>query len=539
MTNGLTQLWSDIQTIASPLLVMLFGVIVLLADTGSTASRKRWLVPISLIGLVMAAVAALPMLVLPTFTPSENWPGIFAGGIVVDRMGGIFCIILCIIAALAIGMSPDALRERRLNDGEYYALILFATAGSMVMALSLDLVNLFVGLEVLSVALYILCGFLRRELRSEESAVKYFLLGAFGSGFLLYGIALIYGSVGIAAQATNTEAVSFTNLNVISQMLETTARLPQPLTNSPVFVAGIALLFVGLAFKASIVPFHWYAPDVYEGAPTGVTAFMSAGAKVGAFAAFLRVTQMLMSDPNGQAFRNMLWWLAVLTMVVGNALAIRQTNIKRMLAYSSIAHAGYILVGILASGIASGSIVSQSAIAYYLLAYTLMNLGAFAVVLWLGRDGGEYTEIKDYAGLAKKQPLAAATMSVLLLSLAGFPPVAGFFGKLYIFLSAIQSGEFLLATIGLVVSAIGVFYYLGVIATMYFKQPVQDFTTVRAGGARWVALIAAAASLILGLFGRLSTFSPNPATPKAPVVAHANAVSAAPTSPSISRPSAP
>ncbi len=517
----MNETFEGIRAIAAPLITAVLGMIVLMMDLGegAEAARRRQSLPtISIVGLIMTGLVALvgstasQMMALS----GQESNAFFGHGMVADGFGGLFCIVLCIVAAFAIGMSGRYLEERGINHGEFYALILFSTSGGMLMAQANDLINVFLGLEVLSVALYILSGFARRDRRSEESAAKYFLLGAFASGFLLYGTALIYGAVGIAIKTLgvrlDTGANSYTNFEVISQVLRESAQHGTPLVSSTLFVTGIALLIVGLGFKASIVPFHAYAPDVYEGAPTPVTAFMSAGAKIGAFAVLARLFHVLLSADSSEPFRIILWVLAAATMIVGNVMAVRQTNIKRMLAYSSIAHAGYILVGVLASCVPEASQYADQAILYYLFVYTFMNLGAFALVIWLGRDGREYTNISDYAGLAKKQPLAALAMTVFMLSLAGIPPAAGFLGKLYLFMSAVQAGQVVLAVIGLVVSAIGVFYYLNIIVQMYFKESENSdtFLRVRDGGARLVALLAAAITLLFGLVPN-PLFKPRPA----------------------------
>lgn len=494
---------SDLSQIASPLIVMIMGLIVLVMDVGQDAAARRKYLPwLSGAGLLLAAIGGFAMTATGTTSYDVTPTGNFGNGMIGDRLGGYACIVLAIVAGLTLTMGGRYLEEKQLNYGEFYALLLFSTSGAMVMSLSLDLVNVFVGLEVLSVALYILAGFARRERRSEEAAVKYFLLGAFASGFLLFGMSLVYGSVGLAAKAQGLtfEITSYTNLVVIGQVLRETAASSTPLVSSPIFVTGIALIIVGLGFKAAIVPFHSYAPDVYEGSPTPVTAFMSAGAKIGAFIAFVRLFTFLINADGSEPFRAVLWVLAVLTMVIGNIMAFRQTNIKRMLAYSSVAHAGYILVGILASAVKESSGVAGQAVLYYLFVYTFMNLGAFAVIIWLGRNGGEYTDIRDYAGLAHKNPLAAAIMAVFMLSLAGIPPTAGFVGKLYLFMSAVQAGQVGLAVVGLVVSAIGLFYYLNLIVQMYFKQPEHDFADARKGGAMVAAGIAALATIFFGLF---------------------------------------
>jgi NADH-quinone oxidoreductase subunit N len=514
--------FDGIRVALAPIVVTVLGMLVLLLDLGggTAAHRRKLLYAVSLCGLVLAAFVAAGGLMM---TSNGVFITEFGGGIKADSMSSLLCIILCLVAGLAVSMSDRYLEERRLDQGEYYALILFSTAGAMLMALANDLVNVFVGLEVLSVALYILSGFTRRDRRSEESAVKYFLLGAFTSGFLLYGTALIYGAVGLCMQSDPSmraaagvpSLFSYTCFDTVATAARDSAQSGMPLLASPLFLIGVALVIVGLGFKATLVPFHSYAPDVYEGAPTSVTAFMSAAAKIGAFAALIRVLGAVLPGDMGGAlqhaflpFHAVLWGIAAATMVVGNVLAVRQTNIKRMLAYSSIAHAGYILVGVLAGTVPGASYDNaRVAVVYYLFTYTFMNLGAFAVVIWLGRPGSgrEHAQISSYAGLARDQPLAAAAMAVFMLSLAGIPPAAGFVAKLYIFMSAIQAGQLLpdmavLAVIGLVVSVIGVYYYLSIIVMMYFRPSRHDeFVSVRGGGAKTAALVSAALTLLFGV----------------------------------------
>jgi NADH-quinone oxidoreductase subunit N len=497
------------------MLVAILGMVVLCLDLGpSTPERRRNLSIVSIIGLLLTAVVSYAATAgLRMMEPDVSATTYFGRGMVSDEFGGACCVILCVVAAMAIGMAPKYLEEKHLKQGEFYALLLFSTSGAMLMAFSFDLVNVFIGLEILSVALYILSGYARWDRRSEESGMKYLLLGAFASGFLLYGISLVFGAVGLTVRSLGliTDSTSFTNLYVIGETLRESANSAAPLVSSPVFIAGIALIVVGLSFKAAIVPFHAYAPDVYEGAPTPVTAFMSVAAKVGAFAAFIRLFHDLLNARGSEHFELILGILAAATILVGNVLAVRQTNIKRMLAYSSIAHAGYILVGIIAAGIPASAGYARQAVLYYLFVYAFMNLGAFAVILWLGRDGGEYLDIRDYAGLSRKHPLAAAVMAVFMLSLAGIPPTAGFMGKLYLFMAAIQADLKGLAVLGLAASAIGVFYYLNLIVMMYFQEPGQEIEAPRAGGARLVAIVAALAILVLGVFpGVLPFLSPRP-----------------------------
>lgn len=512
-----TDATGSIIALLSPIVLMITGMIVLLLGVGKASAGRTGLVTrVALFGAFLAAAAAAGMnLGAGTFSPSDLNPPMLAsgGGMINDSLGAIFNIVLALSVFLSILMSDRYLAERRLPAGEFYALMLFSASGGMVMAQAFDLINIFVGLEVLSVALYILAGFTRRDMRSEEAAVKYFLLGAFTSAFLLFGSALIYGAVGITMKANNlsweTHTPSFTNLHVITSALSMTKDMALPLAANPLFVTGAILVIVGLCFKASIVPFHSYAPDVYEGSPVPVTAFMSAAAKAGAFAAFLRFYLVLLDGAQNQGpYRTLLWGLAAATILVGNVLAVRQTAIKRMLAYSSIAHAGYLLVGLLAMAPANGTAlrnstwqIASASVGYYLLVYTFMNIGAFAILAWLGRkDGREYTNVSDLAGLAKRQPLAAGMMAVFLLSLAGIPPAAGFFGKLYLFLSALNAGYTGLAAFGLVASVIGAVYYLNVIVSMFFREGDNSFSSVKAGGgAWWVAVIAAIATLVLGL----------------------------------------
>ncbi len=497
---------------------MVTGMVVLLLGVGkASAERTRLVSLVALLGAVASAVVAAAKLTAQTQSANVlPFTVAFGGGMISDSLGAVFGIVLAISVFLSILMSDRYLAERRLPAGEFYALLLFSASGGMIMAQAFDLINIFVGLEVLSVSLYILAGFTRRDVRSEEAAVKYFLLGAFTSAFLLFGCALIYGAVGITMKAnglvpesSQSFTLSYTNLYTIASALSATNGGAAPLAANPLFITGAVLVIVGLCFKASIVPFHSYAPDVYEGSPVPVTAFMSAAAKAGAFGAFLRFYLVLLDGgQNHGPYRTLLWGLAAATILVGNVLAVRQTAIKRMLAYSSIAHAGYLLVGLLAMAPASGKLVTngtwqlgETSVAYYLLVYTFMNLGAFALLAWLGRrDGREYTQVADLAGLAKRQPLAAGVMAVFLLSLAGIPPAAGFFGKLYLFLAAVNAGYTGLAAFGLMASVIGAVYYLNVIVSMFFRDGEGSFASANArGGAMTAAIIAAVATLLLGL----------------------------------------
>ncbi|HEX9116600.1 MAG TPA: NADH-quinone oxidoreductase subunit N, partial [Anaerolineae bacterium] len=364
-----------------------------------------------------------------------------------------------IAAGLAILLSIDRAADFTRWLGAYYALLLLATAGMRVMLVASDFLTIFIGLEILSLALYVLVGFNRGDSRSGEAALKYFLLGAFASGFFLYGIALVYAATGS------------TGLAGIGQTL---APSSQPLPGVPLLPVGIGLLIVGFGFKLALVPFHMWTPDVYQGAPMPVTAFMSVATKAAAFGAFIRVLAAVVT--HDRPWLLVIAVLAVLTMTLGNLAALRQTSLKRMLAYSSIAHAGYVLTG-LAAGNPQGS---QGAL-YYLLAYTFMNIGAFAVLLAVqGRDENDVSR-ERLTGLAGRQPVLAGLMALFMFSLTGIPPLAGFFGKLYVFSAAVQGNLAWLAAVAMLNSAIAAYYYLRVTVAMYMETPQAAAEPAAAG----------------------------------------------------------
>ncbi len=378
-------------------------------------------------------------------------------------------------AALVICISFDYTTREGLTQGEFYALLLFAVVGMMLLAGSRDLILIFLGFELMSVAVYVLVGFNRRDPRSAEAALKYFLLGAFSSAFLLYGMAMLYGASGT------------TNLAEMRGLLDGESL-------SPIAIAGLALLAIGFGFKVSAVPFHVWTPDAYEGAPTPVTAFLAAAIKASAFAAFIRIFVVALGDLH-EYWERLIWVLAALTMIVPNLIALVQDNIKRLLAYSSIAHAGYLLVALIAaneSGMAS--------FLFYLVAYTAMIVGAFAVVLVLAGRGDERQRLSDYAGLGWTHPWAAAVLSVFLVSLAGLPPTAGFVGKFYILRAAVEAGYIDLPVILVITTLISYWYYLRVIVTMYMKPSVAEIGRVAWGGTLRAALVVCAAiTIYLGI----------------------------------------
>lgn len=390
----------------------------------------------------------------------------------VDSFSLFFNIIFLISTILVALISMSYLERNDRKQGPYYLLILLATLGMMLMAAGNELIIVFLGLELMSLSLYVLAGYFRDNQASSEAGMKYLLLGAFASAFFLYGIALIYGGAG----TTNVPAIA--------------AAITAP-DKSPMLLAGMFLLIVGFGFKVAIVPFHQWAPDVYEGAPTTVAAFISAGPKAAGFAAFLRI--FMEALPTLQVeWSAVIIVLAMLTMTVGNVIAIAQTNIKRMLAYSSIAHAGYVLIGLAAAnndGISSAML--------YLLIYCVMNIGAFGAVILAKTEDGESLLISDYAGLGFRKPLLAGFMMVMLLSLAGFPPTAGFMGKFYIFKSAVQAGHIWLVIVGAINTAISAFYYLRVIVTMYMREPEEELSFKAYPSTLVIGLILAAIGVLL------------------------------------------
>ena len=402
----------------------------------------------------------------------------------VDNFSLFFNIIFLVSTILVALISISYMGGENRKQGPYYLLILLATLGMMLMAAGNELIIVFLGLELMSLSLYVLAGYFRESPASSEAGMKYLLLGAFASAFFLYGIALIYGGAGTTSVPAIAEAIASPN-------------------KSPLLLAGMFMLIVGFGFKVAIVPFHQWAPDVYEGAPTTIAAFISAGPKAAGFAAFLRI--FMEALPNLQVeWSGVIILLAMLTMTVGNVVAIAQTNIKRMLAYSSIAHAGYVLIGLAA---ANNDGVSSAML--YLLIYCVMNIGAFGVVILAKTADGESLMISDYAGLGLRKPLLAMFMTVMLLSLAGFPPTAGFVGKFYIFKSAVQAGHIWLVIIGAVNTAISAFYYLRVVVTMYMREPEEELEFSPYSSTLVIGLIIAAIGVLL--IGVLPSLMLNPA----------------------------
>jgi NADH-quinone oxidoreductase subunit N len=431
----------DINAILPFLIVVGWATILLLIDLFIPSDRKAITAVLAAAGLV----AALVFVALQFGTSRE----VFGGMIVVDGFSSFLQILFAGTGIIAIMQAYDYLKRRGIERGEYYTLLLFTLSGMMLMAMAGDLIVVFLALELLSIPLYVLAGFARPNADSEESALKYFLLGAFASGFVVYGIALVFGATGTTSLAGIFEAAGS--------------------TPHPFLLVGGALVLVGFGFKVAAVPFHMWTPDVYQGAPSAVAAFMSVGAKAGGFAALLRVFIAAFPSFAG-IWAPLAMWVAALTMAWGNVAAIAQTNIKRMLAYSSIAHAGYVLIALPAA--ASTGIAPEAirAALFYLLGYAFTNLGAWGVVLAMEKADGDGLAIEDYAGLGKRKPALALAMALFMLSLTGMPPTIGFIGKFYIFRAAIDADLIWLAIIGVLTSLISAYYYLRVIVVMYMRE---------------------------------------------------------------------
>jgi len=444
--------WTTLTGLCFPIL-LLFGmglVITLVSAFSIQSPRSKSTVVIQILTGLSLAVAL--------FFTWKLWlagPALSFSALVFDRLSFSFDLILLLAALLTLFLSKDYLPSEGIHDGEYYALLLFATAGTMLIAHGGDLIVLFLGLEIASIAVYILAGFKKGIIRSYEAALKYFIMGSFASGFLVYGIAMAYGVTGTTS---------------LSALQNITLPPAEPIL---VFLA-VALLLIGVCFKIAAVPFHLWSPDVYEGSPTSVTAFMASAIKVAGFAILIRLILALGHIPQ-IPWTKVLWVLSALTMTVGNLVAIRQTNIKRMLAYSSIAHSGNALVGITAA-LQKNALAEATlgAVLFYLFAYSLMTIGAFAVVIAIGRRGEQADEMTDYAGLAQKHPFLAGALAVFLFSLMGMPPTVGFVGKFYLFAGAMEAGLYGLVIIAVLNSCVSAYYYLGPIIRMYFHKE-QDY----------------------------------------------------------------
>ncbi len=460
---------SDYVRILPEIVLAVFGMAVMLLDPlVDDEHSRRTLGLIALLGTISALVATWYM---------AQSPGLaFSGMVRADSFSVFFHALVIAISGVVVLMSFEYTSVQKMRGGEYYALILFSAVGMGLMSSAVELVLIFIALEISSISSYVLAGMRRHEASSGESALKYFLLGSFATAFFLYGIALLYGATG----STNIEAIAL--------------RLPQTLQDSQaitlVYVAA-ALMFVGLGFKLAAAPFHVWTPDVYEGAPAPVVGFMSTAPKAAAFAVLLRVVFQLSMPRHFW----IIWVAAVLSMTLGNLGALLQNNVKRLLAYSSIAHAGYVLVAF-----ASAPDLGAPAVIFYTAAYAAMNVGAFAIVSHLGNVDEKYVSLRDYEGLGLSSPVLAASLTIFLLSLIGIPMTGGFFGKFYVFSAAFKSNLIWLSIIGVINSAIGAYYYLRIIVAMYMRQPEKQTPVARVPfGVGLATALCLAATFYLGL----------------------------------------
>jgi len=457
---------SEIFAIAPLISITVVSLIVLLIE-GLLKQSEKFSYWVSIIGIIVTIYFALD-----TFSLMGT---VFNNMITVGGFGSMFAILFSVAALLTIILSRDYLEREKAHFGEFYILILLATLGMMLMAYAADLIVIFLGLELMSICLYVLAGFFRKKILSNEASLKYFLLGAFATGFLLYGIALLYGASGT------------TSISILSQNFSV-------YSISPFFWIGIGFFIIGLAFKVGAVPFHMWIPDVYQGSPTTVSGFMATGAKAAAFAAFV----LFFIHPqfrSQEQIKTVLVVISAASMILGNVIAISQSNIKRMLAYSSIAHAGYML-----AGLAAGNQLGKSGIIFYLVTYTFMNIGAFGVLSLLEKDEEKNLSFDDYAGLGFKKPFLAALMSIFMFSLAGIPPFAGFFGKYYVFVAAINANLTWLAILGVLMSVVSVYYYLRLTVLMYFRDGEIQTEGLISKASLAVLTVAALVIIELGLY---------------------------------------
>ena len=446
--------------------------VLLVAGVGMGRRSMRTL---SLIAVASLAVTAV--LVWVFGRPVEGAEAILGGMLAIDSFAVFFKLLALVAAALAIFLATGFLERFGYGGGEFSALILTTTLGIFIMASGINLASLYVGLELMALSSYILVGYCKLEVKSNEGAVKYFVLGALSSGILLYGISLIYGSLGTL------------DLLEIKQSLTT---VPQ---GNLVLMLGIVLISFGMLFKVAAVPFHVWSPDAYEGAPTPVTAYISVAPKAAAFAMFLRLFAGAFS-PEIDHWRSVLWVAAALTMIFGNVVAISQNNVKRLLAYSSIAHAGYALMGIVA-----GTEYGTWSVLMYMLVYTFMNIGAFGLVVLLETRGYAGETISDWAGLSKRAPGAAAAMLIFLLALAGIPPTGGFMSKLYVFAAAVNAGYIWLAVIGVLMSAVSLYYYFKIVVQMYLAEGEEAETGAELAQDRWASAVVLVCVLVVMVIG--------------------------------------
>lgn len=479
------------------LIVTVTALVVILLDVFHRAETSRdYIGYISAIGLGLAVLSTWALWDDSIATP------VFHGMLYADKFGLFFAALCAGVGILSILMSPRYIHAHGMDRGEYYILILFSVVGMIFMANAADLLTIFIALEVMSIPVYVLAGFLRRSSRSAEAGLKYFVLGAFSAALFLYGIALIYGVVG----TTNLETIAAFMANVLNNEIAAAA-------GGKTLFLGVLLVLSGFGFKIAAVPFHLWTPDVYTGSPTPAVGFMATGVKAAALAGLVRVLVVGFFDETarggfyGYGWIDLLLVMSVGSIVLGNLVAIAQDNVKRMLAYSSIAHAGYILVGIIAANADANFFLYNDTVLFYILAYSFGTLGAFGVLAYFKRKGGEVETYEDIAGLGFKHPTMGLIMTICILSSAGIPPTAGFLGKLYVFRAAIDAGSITgesafigLAVLAVLMSVAGMYYYLKVVVYMYMKPQTREVTALEHSGAKFALALAAILSLYLGIF---------------------------------------
>jgi NADH-quinone oxidoreductase subunit N len=475
---------------AFPAISLVIGACILLMVDLFLPRNQKYLTPwLALIGVGISFVVNL-------FTFNSNSLAL-EGMFVADQFTGFLNIVVLVSTFISILLSVDYMKRIGMDRGEYYILMLFSAAGAMFMVSANNLIVIFIGLELLSIPLYIMAAFRQDNAKSEESGMKYFILGAFSSAFFVYGAALIYGATG----TTDLPSI-FQSVQAIVAA-EGAARF--------YLLVGTGLIIVGLGFKVAVVPFHMWTPDVYEGAPTPVTAYMSVGAKIGGFAALLRILIVglpaltAQSETSTATWQTVIWLIAAATLVMGNFIAVAQSNMKRMLAYSSIAHAGYILMAVAAAGTPGVENAATQGALVYLLSYAFTNLGAFAIVMALENADGTGTDLEDFVGLGKTHPMLAAMMSVFLFSLAGIPLTAGFVGKWLVFQPTLQAGLVPLAIIGVLTSVVSAYYYARIIVNMFFHEGTEKEASGLTPYVNWAIYASFAGTLILGVLPVLMT----------------------------------
>ena len=473
---------TDLGWLAPYLIMCVGGMLLVLAEAFFKGKDRTTLVGLAVAASIASAIASC---ILYRQLGDNEARHLLGDMLIADRTGYVLSALFAVVTAFAALMSPAHQREHDWEIGEYYGVMLLSASGMIMLAHADNLVTIFLGIETMSIGVYVMCAMRRRSRRGNEAAMKYFLIGAFSTGFLMYGLALIYGAAGTLKLSHMQVALSQT-------------------ANPGLVIAGAFMLVVAFGFKVAAVPFHMWAPDAYEGAPTPVTGFMAAAVKAAAVAAMIRLFGHALGGdilPFGTlGWASPMVVIAAITITIGNITAVRQDNIKRMLAYSSISHAGVLLVGVCAMGL--GSTTGQSSIVYYLIAYSFSTMGAFACVAYVGSRGRERLLVDDWAGLGSQHGGAALAMTICLLSFGGMPPTGGFFGKFAIFKSAmdVYNGQLLwLVVIGVVNSAISIYYYLRIVTAMYFKEANQPFAPTRSAGLLFVLAFCPLLVLEMGI----------------------------------------